>query len=119
MLINSQCKNKMGIKNYDNNLLLNYFDSNIFSQRNRKLTSISSKNKLSKEPNFPGYYQLVRVDANRKQFKKPPESKFILNNYDFKEAVKYDEREFWRILLICLLFKQSILHTFFLSLLSN
>ena len=53
------------------------------------------------------------VNAYNVKNKKPVESKFILTNYNFNQAVKYDYRNFWRILFICLFSKQNILHTFF------
>ena len=44
---------------------------------------------------------------------KPPKSKYILDNYNYNEAIKYDDRDFWRIYFICLLTKENILNTFF------
>ena len=64
------------------------------------------------EPNYPGYYNLIRINGFSNKFK-IPESKHILTNYDFKEAINNDIRGFWRILLICLFYKQAILNTFF------
>ena len=70
--------------------------------------------KLNKEKNFPGYYNLIHINAhNILKNKKPPESKYILNNYDYGEAIKYESRDFWRIYFICLLSKENILNTFF------
>ena len=70
------------------------------------------QNKIE-EQNFPGYYNLMLVNANNIKFKKPAESKFILTNYNFKQAIKYEFRGTWQIFFICLLFRQNILHTFF------
>ena len=72
-----------------------------------------SKKVLFEEKNCPGYYNLILINGNRVNKKRPPESKYILTNYNYNEAVKYDDRSFWRILLICLYYKVSILHTFF------
>ena len=70
--------------------------------------------KLNKEQNFPGYYNLIYINANNILKKKaPPESKYILNNYNYEEAIKYETRDFWRIYFICLLSKENILNTFF------
>ena len=81
---------------------------------NKKFIDPSKKNKkrkkIFKEPNFPGYYYLIFI--NNKDKKRPPQSKFILTNYNYKEAIKYDTRGFFHILLISLYFKQNILHTF-------
>lgn len=43
----------------------------------------------------------------------PKESKLTLRNYNYKEAIKYENRSIWRILYIFLLAKQIIFHTFF------
>ena len=43
----------------------------------------------------------------------PRESKLTLRNYNYKEAIKYENRNTWRILYIFLLAKQIIFHTFF------
>ena len=41
------------------------------------------------------------------------ESKYILNNYDYKEAINNEKRNFFRIYYICLLCKENIINTFF------
>ena len=41
------------------------------------------------------------------------ESKYILDNYTFEEALVYDNRDILRIFAICLLCKENILNTFF------
>ena len=77
-----------------------------------KKTDVLKQKKID-EPNFPGYYNLMLVNSYNVKHKRPPESKFILTNYNFNQAIKYDYRSFWRIFFICLLVKQNILHTFF------
>ena len=74
---------------------------------------IQRKKTKIEEPNFPGYYNLVLVNEFNVKNKRPFSSKFILTNYNFKQAVKYDLRGIWHIFFIYLLFKQSIAHTFF------
>ena len=70
--------------------------------------------KLNKEKNCPGYYNLIHINAKNTLTKmKPPESKYILNNYYYELAIKYETRQFWRIVYICLLSKENILNTFF------
>ena len=66
---------------------------------------------FNKEKNFPGYYNLIQINANNSKNNKPPESKYILDNYE--EAIQYETRHFWRIYFICLLSKENILNTFF------
>ena len=76
----------------------------------------NSKKKLAfneKNKNFPGYYDLIQIDANNQKNNEPPPSKYILDNYIYETAIKYDNRDFWRIYFIILLSKENILNTFF------
>ena len=86
---------------------------NKFSPKNKNLTR-NYVSKLNTETNFPGYYNLIHINANNSVKKnKPIKSKYILNNYNnFEEAIEYEDRDFWRILIICLLYKENILNTF-------
>ena len=84
---------------------------------NKKKNGCSSSKKKDEnifiEKNCPGYYNLILINLKSKKIERPPESKFILNYYSYNEAVKYETRDFFRIFLICLFHRQSILHTFF------
>ena len=86
---------------------------NINKKSNKIISPKKNTSKLNKEKSFPGYYNLIQINANNSVKNKPPQSKFILNNYNYKEAIKYDTRDFWRIFFIILLAKENILNTFF------
>ena len=103
-------KNKLYKKNSEKNENSNisFMNKNMNKRRTRKLEKV----KLNKEKNCPGYYNLIYINANNSSNNKPPESKYILDNYNFEEAVEYDKRDFWRIYFICLLSKENILNTF-------
>ena len=62
---------------------------------------------------FPGFYNLIHVNANNNTTNRPLDSKFILDNFEYETAIKYDKRSFFRIYFICLLSKENILNTFF------
>ena len=62
---------------------------------------------------FPGFYNLIHVNANNISSNRPLDSKYILDNFDYENAIKYDKRSFLRIFFICLLSRESILNTFF------
>ena len=85
--------------------------------KNKKLkVENNSKKKLvfnEENKNFPGYYDLIQIDANNQKNNEPPSSKYILDNYIYETAIKYDNREFWRIYYIILLSKENFLNTFF------
>ena len=61
----------------------------------------------------PGYYHLIQIDASNQKNNAPPESKYILDNYDYECAIEYEKRSFCRIYYICLLSYENILNTFF------
>ena len=81
-----------------------------YSKKKTKKKNITIFNQ---EKNFPGYYNLIYINANNSLKNRPPESKYILDNYNYEQAIKYDSRDFWRIYYICLLYKENILNTFF------
>jgi hypothetical protein len=62
---------------------------------------------------FPGFYNLIHINAENNPTNRPLDSKFILDNFDYETAVKYEQRSFFRIYFICLLSKENILNTFF------
>ena len=85
----------------------------INNENQRKITV--GKNKTNKEKikiNSKGY-SLIQLDAdNSKQNTKPPNSDFLLDNYDYETALIYDNRKFWRIFYICLIAKENIINIF-------
>ena len=52
---------------------------------------------------------MIHIDANNSS-KRSQKSNIILDNYNFKMAVKQDKRTFWRIFYICLLAKENIMN---------
>ena len=52
------------------------------------------------------------MNANNSSKKNPPESKYILDNYSYEDAIKYDKRSFWRIYYICILSIDNIISAF-------
>ena len=102
---------------------MNKLDKKIkIKTENTSVKNIKSKNKNiiqnriynnEKGKSFPGYYNLIHVNPYYSSNNKPYESKYILDNYEYSSAIKYDNRTFWRIFYICLLSKENILNTFF------
>ena len=119
----SQINNITIINNNNNIIKVNKLDKKIkikpehssvknFKSKNRNII----KNRIynnEKGKSFPGYYNLFHVNPNFSSNNKPYESKYILDNYEYSSAIKYDNRTFWRIFYICLLSKENILNTFF------
>ena len=101
---NSNNKRKSNNKSITYKILnKNYFI--IFGNKNQLVESdIKSNKNISSK-----YYSLIHIDANNST-KRSLKSNIILNNYDFKMAVKNDKRSFWRIFYICLLAKENIIN---------
>ena len=111
-------------KSLPNNLVLfnqkaynkNYRDSNA------KKYNLSSKNKINVKKNKNkivtekekekslNKYSLIQMDANNSIEYVPINSNMILDIYDYKTAIEYDKRNFWRILYICIITKENILN---------
>jgi len=88
-------------------LNINYFK--IFGNK-RQLSEGDMKNNKNISSK---YYSLIHIDANNSSNKKSKNSSIILDNYNFKTAVKHDKRSFWRIFYICLLAKENIMNIIF------
>ena len=101
--------------NYCNNNNNNFpYKSKFKKFKTYSSKKIFQKKIKSSEENqkFPGYYMLIQINSNNEKNNKPPDSKFILDNYNYEYAIKYDNRDFWRIFYIILLSKENILNTF-------
>jgi hypothetical protein len=57
-------------------------------------------------------YYLIQINANNSLNNDPPESKTILDNYDYEEAIQFDKRSFWLIYYIVIIGKENILNIF-------
>ena len=73
---------------------------------------VDSKNE-SKKPmrEFP----LILINANNNANYKPSESDYILNIYDYNEAIKLEHRSFRRLFFICLIAKEKVLNLIFFN----
>ena len=87
------------------------------SKKKKKTKSIHNnkkkENNMKKiKKNIPknNYYSLIRRNANNTGKKIQPKSNYILNIYEFQDAIKYDDRSFWRLLYISLLYNENILY---------
>lgn len=60
-------------------------------------------------------YYLIQISANNSKNNIPIESKTLLDNYDYEDAIKYDKRSFMRIYYICILSKENILNIFLIN----
>ena len=83
------------------------------SEQNFKEKYISRVNEEENLQKHPGFYSLIKLNLNEEIENIPMESKYVLNNYTYDEAVLYEKRSIWRLYYIYLLSKEDILNTFF------
>ena len=82
----------------------------------KKNNKIKYKNtEIIKEKDFGRHYFLIQINANNSVDNKPPESKLILDNYDYETALQYENRKFSTIYYICLISKENILNLVYLK----
>ena len=95
--------------NKNPNILTVYKTEETLGENEQKIKS-KKTNKESKSAYF-----LIQIDANNSPDNdKPLESNYILNNYEYETAIKYETRTFWRVLYIVMISKDNILNTFIL-----
>ena len=83
----------------------------IKSDKPLKKVNVKAKNnqKITQENN---YYTLIHRNANNSGKIIKPKSDYILNIYEFSDAIKNDHRSFCRILFISLIYNENILYAF-------
>ena len=105
------CNSIDKFNNYNKHFVTSGFETKV----NNKNKVYSHKEEIEKkeyDEKCPGYYNLIQIDANNEKNNDPPESLYILNNYDFYTAVKFEKRSFWRIYYICILSTENVINTF-------
>ena len=114
VLNNSSVANNLNVKNYSK-----YELTKTIEKKNKK--NLMIKNNIQKEEknhkkiekintNFPGYYNLIKINANNKKVK--IDNVNILNIYTFHETKTQERRDFWKIFWVILLNIEIFLHTF-------
>ena len=111
-ILNTNNINKENLKekgsSSQNELIIDKLNTIIKPETNEINTII---NKQINSKDIVEYYALIKIDANNKsKDKKPQESHYILDNYDYKLALKYEKRSFCRIFYIILLSKDVIIN---------
>ena len=92
---------KIGNKNYKD------LDENLFKELTDKNLLNLKKNKLSAK------YSLISIDADNSKIIKSQNYNFLLDNFDYNTAIKYDKRKFCKIFYICILTKENIINIIF------
>jgi len=86
--------------------------------KHMSLERIKEKNKqdvvLNKKANNKSF-PLILINADNTGNHHPLKSNYILNNYEYEEAIKYDKRSFFRIYFIYLISKDNVLNIIFFN----
>ncbi len=114
-LVTIKSKNKKMRKRYtinkSNNFSSDLGSDNILSQNKYKKTKNEVKNiKYKNITQIP----LILINANNIGEHEPLKSNYILNIYDYDEAIIYDDRNIFRLFLIYLISKDNILNIIFI-----
>ena len=62
-----------------------------------------------------GKYSLIFINANNEVNLAPYNSNYIINNYDYDEAIIYEDRSYFRIFFILLIAKENVLNMIFFN----
>ena len=85
-------------------------------KRNSKMSKKNKKQKIKVKNEYENYennnFTIININLNKGREYIPQYSTQILNNYTFKEAIKFDLRTILLIYYIILLSKQAIFHAF-------
>jgi hypothetical protein len=87
-------------------------DKNVKKQKSEEEIEENNKDINGKENNN---YALILINANNKGNHLPLTSNYILNNYDYEEAIHYEQRSFLRLFFIYLISKDPVLNIIFLN----
>ena len=88
-------------------------DGNIYINKKNIYTHKDEIEENENSKKCPGYYNLIQISSKNEENNAPPNSLYILDNYDYECAIKYERRHFWRVFYICFLSYENILNTFF------
>ena len=88
------------------------------NNKNTEITSTNGDNKKTKKSKSNtkeiNEIPLILINANNEKHY-PKNSNYILNNYDFNEAIICEKRKFWRIFFIYLIAKDNLLNIIFFN----
>ena len=111
------------IKKFDkqnNNLISEFYSNESFIENNKELKKQTSKNENNKldnvkNSNITKEFPLILINANNNEDYKPLKSNYILNNYNYEEAIHNEERNIFRIFFIYLINKNNIFNLIFIN----
>ena len=121
--INATKNNRAKMRNFnfgDKNYSLNINSSEPMNvneyQKNKKVVDpYISKKEEERKPrlNLKNTYSLIMRNLNQKGSPKPFQSDYVIDNFDFEEAIIYENRSYCRIFFIILIAKENVLNMIF------
>ena len=106
--------------NLNNMNIANLNISNINSNENIKnddikIEEINESNEIEIKPKKIKRYSLILINANNETNFSPFKSDYVLNNFDYDEAIIYEDRSYCRIFFILLIAKENVLNMIFFN----
>ena len=106
--------------NLNNMNIANLNISNINSNENIKnddikIEEINESNEIEIKPKKIKRYSLILINANNETNFSPFKSDYVINNFDYDEAIKYEDRAYCRIFFILLIAKENVLNMIFFN----
>jgi len=90
-------------------------DKNVIKHMALETIKERNKNTALKKKVNNNSYSLILINADNTGNHRPLKSNYILNNYDYNEAIKYEKRSFLRIYFIYLISKDNVLNIIFFN----
>jgi hypothetical protein len=82
---------------------------------NKELSEINHNHNQNQNKKINTEFPLILINANNEKNPNVLESNYILNNYDYDEAILYDNRSLFRIFFIYLIMKDNVLNIIFFN----
>ena len=106
--------------NINNMNIANLNISNINSNENIKnddikIEEINESNEIEIKPKKIKRYSLILINANNETNFSPFKSDYVINNFDYDEAIIYEDRAYCRIFFILLIAKENVLNMIFFN----
>ena len=103
-------KSKTTLLKNNNNCLHKFYEKQEKQKKLKKSPTKIKDKKTNQKNDKANEYNLIQISANNSPNNTPPNSNCFLDNYNYREAIKYDKRTFCRIYYICILAKENILN---------
>ena len=103
------------IKNRNKNAVLTKGNLASIKSYRKNSENNDENNKKDKDKEKDKEFPLIRINADNVDDYFPLKSKYILDNYDYEEAIIYDKRHYLRLFFIFIISKDNLLNIIFFN----